>query len=262
MNVPSNILQLYQQAAATYLPPGANLTDFTNVLIAQGYQESGFNPNPPVSPGGAMGIAQFIQSTWDGFAQMNNSPNYGQPYSQALNPAIAIPTQAFYMAQNYQATGSWTGALESYFAGPAGPLNPNVIPPSNTITPAQYAASILNAATSIPSSSGGWNAGPVNAGTPLLGGAGSALGAFFGDVGSAGGNAANTAGSLAQQGVQTVTNASGNVFGAVTAQVQSWGQTILHYVIILALALAILVVLDQMVTGGKGSQVLMSAALS
>jgi soluble lytic murein transglycosylase-like protein len=84
-DVPPALLAIYQAAAKRTGIPVA-------VLVAQGKQESNFDPNA-VSKTGAIGIAQILPST----AQ---DPGYGlKPIdpAQLRDPSIAIPFQAAYM---------------------------------------------------------------------------------------------------------------------------------------------------------------------
>jgi soluble lytic murein transglycosylase-like protein len=83
--VPPALLPLYEKASKQSGIPVA-------VLVAQGKQESGFNPNA-VSPTGAIGIAQILPST-------ARDPGYGlAPIDPATlkDPAVAIAFQAAYM---------------------------------------------------------------------------------------------------------------------------------------------------------------------
>jgi soluble lytic murein transglycosylase-like protein len=83
--VPANLLAIYQAAAKRTGIPLA-------VLVAQGKQESGFDPNA-VSKTGAIGIAQILPST-------ARDPGYGvKPIDPATlrDPAVAIAFQADYM---------------------------------------------------------------------------------------------------------------------------------------------------------------------
>jgi soluble lytic murein transglycosylase-like protein len=83
--VPPNLLAIYQAAAKRTGIPLA-------VLVAQGKQESGFDPNA-VSKTGAIGIAQILPST-------ARDPGYGvKPIDPATlrDPAVAIAFQADYM---------------------------------------------------------------------------------------------------------------------------------------------------------------------
>ncbi|NWF30877.1 C40 family peptidase [Streptomyces sp. PKU-EA00015] len=67
------------------------------LLAAQGYQESGFNPNiegPPTNYGKAKGIAQFIDSTW---ATWGKDEDGDGTELGAKDPEDAIMAQARYM---------------------------------------------------------------------------------------------------------------------------------------------------------------------
>ncbi|WP_460005899.1 phage tail length tape measure family protein [Methylorubrum rhodinum] len=98
--VPSAYRDFYYDAATRYgLDP--------NLLAAQGYQESRFNPNA-VSPAGAQGIAQFMPGT---------ARQYG--LTNPLDPASAIDAQARLMRDLLaQFGGNETLALIGYNAGP------------------------------------------------------------------------------------------------------------------------------------------------
>lgn len=77
-----------------------------NLLAAQGFAESGFNPEA-VSPVGAQGIAQFMPAT---------AAEYG---IDPLDPAEAIDGQARYMAKMLERyDGDVAKALAAYNAGP------------------------------------------------------------------------------------------------------------------------------------------------
>lgn len=73
------------------------------------WKESRYNPNiisgAKVSRVGAMGIAQFMPAT---AAQELGSAE------AALDPDIAIPGAARYLARLYRATGTWAKALAAY----------------------------------------------------------------------------------------------------------------------------------------------------
>lgn len=73
------------------------------------WKESRYNPaiisGAKVSRVGAMGIAQFMPAT-----AVEELGSQGA----ALDPSIAIPGAARYLAKLYRATGSWTGALAAY----------------------------------------------------------------------------------------------------------------------------------------------------
>lgn len=57
------------------------------------------------SPAGAMGIAQFMPAT--ALQELGS-------VDAALNPGVAIPGAARYLAKLYRSTGSWTKALAAY----------------------------------------------------------------------------------------------------------------------------------------------------
>lgn len=72
-----------------------------NLLVAQCYTESRFNPNAK-SPAGAMGIMQFMAPTARDFGI--------DPY----DPFASIDAAGKYMAQLYRMTGDWSKALAAY----------------------------------------------------------------------------------------------------------------------------------------------------
>lgn len=72
------------------------------LLVAQAYQESRFNPEAVNSWSGAMGMMQFMPAT---AAEFGIDPF--EPY-QAINAA------GKYMAQLYRSTGDWKLALAAY----------------------------------------------------------------------------------------------------------------------------------------------------
>lgn len=93
----------YQAAAAKWDVP-------LTLLEAQGYQESGYNPNA-VSSAGAEGIAQFMPDTAQGIG-----------LTDPFDPAAAIDAQARLMHSLFKSTGDWGKALWAYNAG-SGSLN-------------------------------------------------------------------------------------------------------------------------------------------
>ncbi len=100
----SGYAPVYQAAASAYGLPA-------NVLAAQGFVESSYNPNA-YNPSGATGIAQFMPST---AAQYGVNPS---------NPVSSIYGQAQYdanlLAQN---GGNLSAALESYSGNTPGYAN-------------------------------------------------------------------------------------------------------------------------------------------
>lgn len=96
----------YQQdivdAAAQYGVP-------ERILMWLLWKESRYSPaiisGAKRSPVGAMGIAQFMPAT----ARQELGSE-----AAALDPAIAIPGAARYLAKLWRGTGSWTGALAAY----------------------------------------------------------------------------------------------------------------------------------------------------
>lgn len=91
-----------QDAADTYGVP-------VMVLAWLLWKESRYNPaiisGAKRSPVGALGIAQFMPKT--------AAEELGS-VEAALNPDIAIPGAARYLAKQYNATGAWSKALAAY----------------------------------------------------------------------------------------------------------------------------------------------------
>jgi hypothetical protein len=114
------------------------ITKFLQALAAQ---ESGGNPNGPVSSGGAKGKYQYIDSTWRSRAA--SYPPSGQ-YPQAnLAPEEIQDAVAYieYSVKFKQFNGDLFKLAVSHFY-PAANSNPSlldVIPPKNVITPRSYA---------------------------------------------------------------------------------------------------------------------------
>ena len=94
ITVPSQYQGLVSNAAMNYGVPEELLT---RVLHA----ESGFNPNA-VSPTGARGIAQFIQSTANQYGVDRNDPK------------SSIAGAAHYLSDLKKQEGTWAGALSKY----------------------------------------------------------------------------------------------------------------------------------------------------
>lgn len=90
-------LQFYQDASAKYGVPLA-------ILLAQGKQESGYDPNAR-SIAGAYGIAQFMPAT---------AKQYGV---NRLSPESSIDGQARMMRDLYAKFGRWDLALQAYNGG-------------------------------------------------------------------------------------------------------------------------------------------------
>ena len=91
--VPDNLRPIYERAAAKYGIP-------VDLLIAQGRQESGFNPNA-VGGAGEIGLGQIHPKT-------AADPGYGVPpisAADARDPEKAIDFQARYMAARAKAAG-------------------------------------------------------------------------------------------------------------------------------------------------------------
>lgn len=86
--VPAQYWTWYQKAGQ--LCPGAGIT--ADLLAAQGYQESGFNPNA-VSSTGAEGIAQFEPGTWPQWSANDDGSGHVTPF----NPSDAIMAQGRFM---------------------------------------------------------------------------------------------------------------------------------------------------------------------
>ncbi len=127
----SGYAPVYQAAATAYNYPA-------NVLAAQGFVESSYNPNA-YNPSGATGIAQFMPST---AAQYGVNP---------ANPVSSIYGQAQYdanlLAQN---GGNMSAALEQYSGNTPGYANnvlgvAGVSAPASTSTSSPYQQIINNA---------------------------------------------------------------------------------------------------------------------
>lgn len=103
--VPPELLPIYQQASAKTGVP-------VEILIAQGAQESGFNPNA-VGGAGEIGIAQIHPRTAadPGFGVAPISPE------DARDPAKAIPWQAEYFAARARAKGADLSTPQGQDAG-------------------------------------------------------------------------------------------------------------------------------------------------
>ncbi|MER5549948.1 bifunctional lytic transglycosylase/C40 family peptidase [Streptomyces sp. NPDC002589] len=90
-----------------------------SLIAAQLYQESTFRPNPPDGGAGALGIAQFIPSTW----AVHGVDGNGDGKKDVLDPEDAIPAQVAYdcyLAQTvHDVPGDHTdNMLAAYNAGP------------------------------------------------------------------------------------------------------------------------------------------------
>jgi Transglycosylase SLT domain len=95
--LPTTYLQLFKESAAKYCP-GLSWT----VLAAIGQIESGDGANEGPSPAGALGLMQFLPSTWaiwgiDGFGQ-TGTPNIWDPYD-------AVPSAANLLCADGAAAG-------------------------------------------------------------------------------------------------------------------------------------------------------------
>ncbi|MFJ8015022.1 peptidoglycan DD-metalloendopeptidase family protein [Streptomyces sp. NPDC096339] len=87
-DIPSWLRPIIIDAVAKY-----GCTEVTPSLIAaQLYQESNFRTNPPDGGAGALGIAQFIPSTWDAEGIDGNNDGKKDP----LEPKDAVPSMVSY----------------------------------------------------------------------------------------------------------------------------------------------------------------------
>jgi type IV secretory pathway VirB6-like protein len=83
------------------------------IFQAQIQAESGWNPNTPNSPTGAVGIAQFLPST-------SQNAGYGIAAFNPSDPVASLNAAAQYDAALYAANGnSWTAALSKYYPNAA-----------------------------------------------------------------------------------------------------------------------------------------------
>lgn len=123
---------------------GGDVDKFLKVLA---HQESGGDPNQPGSAGGARGKYQYIDSTW-----LSSANTYYKPaarYAQAhLAPESAQDAVAFLeYSKKFKDFNSDLFKLAISHFYPAANSNPgllDVIPPSNVITPRQYASKLIN----------------------------------------------------------------------------------------------------------------------
>lgn len=122
VQVPAQYQGLFQKAAAQYGVP-------YDMLIAQGNQESGFNPDAR-SSAGAEGIMQFMPGT-----AASNDVNPWDPQS-------AIDGAAKLMSEYYKQFGSWALALAAYNAGPGAVEQAGNAVPNNPQTQ-QYVKDIM-----------------------------------------------------------------------------------------------------------------------
>lgn len=138
-----------EQDACTCQIPGSSGptgSDVDKFLKALAYQESGGDPKQPGSAGGARGKYQYIDSTWKSsagsyyppalkYATANVAPEsvqdavtfleYSKKFKELNNDLFKLAVSHFYPAAN-----SDPGLLD-------------VIPPSNVITPRQYANKLI-----------------------------------------------------------------------------------------------------------------------
>lgn len=124
------LVGLFAAASARFRVPLA-------LLLCQASQESAFNPSV-VSFDGGYGIAQF---TYEPVARHYLGVPSGDWHAAALDPARAIPAQAWFMSDlKAQMGGTWWGALAGYNGGPNGAAIPAA---------AQYASGILSRAQAL-----------------------------------------------------------------------------------------------------------------
>lgn len=121
-------------------------SDLENFLKALAYQESGGDPKQPGSAGGARGKYQYIDSTWQArfslygpagdYPQANLAPEpiqdavayleYAQKFKELKNDLFKLAVSHFYPAAN------------------TNPSLLDVVPPSNVITPREYAQKLMS----------------------------------------------------------------------------------------------------------------------
>jgi hypothetical protein len=88
-----------QAAGTQYVVP-------PELLSAQQWYESGWEPAGPVSSAGAEGIAQFLPGTAAAYGVTN-----------PFDPAQEIPAEAKYLSDAEKLFGNWPSAVSSYDAG-------------------------------------------------------------------------------------------------------------------------------------------------
>ncbi|MFF4534034.1 peptidoglycan DD-metalloendopeptidase family protein [Streptomyces sp. NPDC001407] len=103
-----------------------------SLLAAQLYTESNFDPDPPDGGAGALGIAQFIPSTW----AVEGIDGDGDGKKDPLNPKDAVPSMASYDCKVAKDVRSVPGdrvdnMLAAYNAGPYAVEHFGGIPPYN-----------------------------------------------------------------------------------------------------------------------------------
>ncbi len=163
--VPAQYWTWYQKAGQ--LCPGAGIT--ADLLAAQGYQESGFNPDA-VSPTHAEGIAQFEPDTWPQWSADDDHTGNVTPF----NPNDAIMAQGRFMcslASDAKSSGLASAnvtvvmlALAGYNAGWKAVLAAGGIP-QNGQTPAYVKNIMALAAQYQQESSGGGGVSVPGSGT-------------------------------------------------------------------------------------------------
>lgn len=122
---------------------GGNVDKFLKALA---YQESGGDPRQPGSAGGARGKYQYIDSTWQSrFAIYGPASSYNQAHlaPEQVQDAVAYIE---YAVKFKELNNSLFKLAVSHFypAANADKGLLDVVPPSNVITPRQYAEKLIN----------------------------------------------------------------------------------------------------------------------
>ncbi|WP_079054495.1 bifunctional lytic transglycosylase/C40 family peptidase [Streptomyces graminilatus] len=124
--IPDWLRPIITNAVSTYGCPEVT----PSLIAAQLFQESGFRKNPPDGGAGALGIAQFIPSTWAAKGIDGNGDGKRDP----LDPEDAVPSQVKYDCELADAVRKVPGddtdnMLAAYNAGPYAVEKYNGIPP-------------------------------------------------------------------------------------------------------------------------------------
>ncbi len=123
-----------------------NSTDVDKFLKALAFQESGGDPTQPGSAGSARGKYQYIDSTWQA---RFNSYEPASKYNQAHLAPEAVQDAVAYIeyAQKFKELNNDIFKLavsHFYPIANSDPSKLDIIPPSNVITPRQYAEHLIN----------------------------------------------------------------------------------------------------------------------